>query len=316
MKEIKTLILGNYQPDFVAKVQAVNPSTTHLRTFTEEDLRTYLPGTEILFLRSKPKMDPPTIDMAKHLRLILRAGVGLDHLDLPYLAEKNITVRSTPGANADAVAEHTLGMLLSLLHSIVQANREVSQFIWNRSPNRGTELSALTVGIVGYGHTGSALGRRIQHLAGKTLAYDKYKKGFGHEKVQEVSLHTLLAEADVISFHVPLTEETKHWVDEDFLAALDKPIWLLNLSRGPVVKLASLPPALESGVLKGVGLDVLEHEPLSRDKLTEEETQIYQALFDHPRVICSPHIGGWSHQSEEKILATLYRHFLTYLTSS
>lgn len=316
MKEAKTLILGNYQEDYVNKIREINPSTLFLPSFSQEDLVEHLPEAEILFLRSKPKMDKETIDMASNLKLILRAGVGLDHLDLDYLAEKNILVRSTPGANADAVAEQTIGMLLSLLHFIVKADKEVSQFIWSRSPNRGTELSSLTVGIIGYGHTGSAVGRRIQHLAAKTLAYDKYTSGFAHEKVQEVELEQLLAEADVITFHVPLTEETRHWVNERFLEKLQKPIWLLNLARGPVVKLSSLLPALETGKLRGVALDVLEHEPLKKEKLTAEEAEMYDALLNHPMVIASPHIGGWSHQSEENILNMLYQHFTHYLTSS
>ncbi|MEM8899464.1 MAG: NAD(P)-dependent oxidoreductase [Bacteroidota bacterium] len=316
MKEAKTLILGNYQEDYVSKIRELIPSTLFLPTFSQADLAKYLPETEILFLRSKPKMDRETIDVAKNLKLILRAGVGLDHLDLDYLAEKNILVRSTPGANADAVAEQTIGMLLSLLHFIVKADREVSQFIWSRSPNRGTELSSLCVGIIGYGHTGSAVGKRIQHLAGKTLAYDKYKSGFAHDMVQEVELEQLLAEADVITFHVPLTEETMHWVNEVFLKKLQKPIWLLNLARGPVVKLSSLLPALESGKLKGVALDVLEHEPLKKEKLREEDVRMYESLLNHPLVIASPHIGGWSHQSEENILNTLYQHVTHYLTSS
>ena len=223
----------------------------------------------------------------------------MDHFDLPLLAAKGIYAFNTPGANAIPVAEQAVGMLLCLMHNIARADRQVHAWQWRREQNRGTELYGKTVGIIGYGNTGSAVARCLSGFGCRVLAYDKYKYGFGNGQVQEASLAEIQTNADILSLHIPLTEETDGWVDAAFLSRFAKPIWLLNLARGPIVPLAGLVDALASGQVIAAGLDVLENEKLPT--LTPTQKAAMEELFQNERVIFTPHIGGWSHESLDRI---------------
>lgn len=258
-----------------------------------------LPDTDVLVMNSKVRVDAELLSHAPRLRMLCRAGVGLDHFDLPLLEKMGVQVVSTPGANADTVAEQTIGTLLALMHRIAAADRQVRRFEWRREENRGTEVMAKNVGIIGYGNCGSRVARRLNDFGCRILAYDKYKHGFAAGFTEECGLETLMREADILSLHVPLTAETRNWINDDFFAALHKPVWLLNLARGPIVDLAALLRALDSGAVRGAGLDVLPNEKL--DRLSSEEKALYEDLFSRDNVIVTPHIGGWSHESLERI---------------
>ena len=268
-------------------------------TLTLPEFIHHLHSTQILIFNSRFRLTPETIDEAPHLKLVVRAGIGLDHIDTGYLSQKNIAFAYTAGANADAVGEHTLGVLLALRHHLYKAMREVKSFAWVREENRGQEIKGKTVGIVGYGNTGQALAKKLSGFGCRVLAYDKYKAGFSDEFAREATMQQLHAESDILSLHIPLTEETAQMVDGRYWRAFKKPLTFLNFSRGEIVILKDLLLALERGKVLAAGLDVLENEKL--DTLTRSQRQTYERLFVLPNVLVTPHIGGWTVESKENI---------------
>lgn len=257
-------------------------------------------------VNTKIKIDSSFLQAAHNLHFIARLGSGLDTIDVTAAENKGIKVFSSPEGNAQAVAEHALGMLLALANNFLPADREVRQKLWRREANRGLELAGKTLGIYGFGHNGSQLGRITASLNLHVLAYDKYKpagysKGLAH--VQEVSADYLCAHADFISFHLPLTEETHHLVDQAFLQKCKPGLILINTSRGPVVHTAALLEALEVGLVSKAGLDVFENEKVAT--FTPEEDDMYRRLYALPQVLLTPHIAGWTVESKYKIAAVL-----------
>jgi D-3-phosphoglycerate dehydrogenase len=223
----------------------------------------------------------------------------LEVIDQAYARKKGIFFFNSPEGNRDAVAEHAVGMLLGLLNNISKADREVRNNLWNREPNRGTELGGKTVGIIGYGNTGSAFAKRLVGFGVQILAYDKYKTGFATETVQECSMEDVFAKADIISLHVQLTDETRYLVDRAFIEQFKKPIYLVNTSRGMVVNTHDLVWALGEDKILGAALDVLEQEKL--DKLTLQQRANLDVLQQNNKVLLTPHIAGWTHESKQKI---------------
>lgn len=254
---------------------------------------------EGMILRSKIKVDKDLLEKAPRLKWIARAGSGLDNIDEAYARSRNIELINVPEANADAVAEHTIGMMLGVMNNLGRADREVRQGIWQREANRGIELKGKTVAIIGLGHTGSAVARRLSGFGVQVLAYDKYKTNYANQYAYEASMERIFEEADVLTLHVPLTDETRYLVNCDYLAKFKKDIILLNLSRGKVVKLAHLVQALESGKVKAAALDVLENENLQT--LSDEERLCFDYLCASGKTLLSPHIGGWTFESYQKI---------------
>jgi D-3-phosphoglycerate dehydrogenase len=272
---------------------------------TREYYKAILHTCQVLVLNSAVRVDEDLIASAPDLKLVLRAGVGTDHIEASALKRRHIQLVSTPGANAQAVGEMALGHLLILLRHMYRAHQEVRNFIWKREANRGVELSSLTVGIIGYGNTGQAFARMVSGSGCKILAYDKYKTGFSGNGIEEASLREIQTRADVLSFHIPLTAETRHWGNKAFFEAFSKSIYLLNLSRGEIVKTEDLPALLDSGKLLGAGLDVLEQENFHA--LTAEMKALYQQLMQRDNVIFTPHIGGWTFTSADNIYQYLLK---------
>lgn len=252
-----------------------------------------------LIINSKIKADVQLIDKAVRLKFIGRLGSGLDVINLDYAEKKGIQYFNSPEGNCQAVAEHALGMLLSLLNNIPQSFNEVKQQLWLREKNRGVELNELTIGVIGYGHTGQAFARVLSGVGCKVLAYDKYNTSFPEQHVEQVSLERLYREADVISLHVQLTDETHYLIDQEFLERFAKPVYVINTSRGKVIKTADLLDALNNGRVIAAALDVLENE--QPETFNESERKVYNLLVEHPGVLVTPHIAGWTHQSKRKI---------------
>lgn len=265
-----------------------------------------------LIVNSRIPCNRSFLDHARHLDFIGRLGSGLDFIDLKAARQHNIEIISSPEGNAQAVAEHVIGMLLCLSNNLCKANREVRMYDWQRESNRGKEIGGNTIGILGFGHTGSAVAHRLSTWGMNILTFDKYKKNINAScpYVGEVSMDDLLRHSDILSIHLPLTNETLGWVGRDFLHKMKPGAILINSSRGPIVKLAALVNALENGHLGGACLDVLENEVMS--DLNESERATLDRLFLQERVILSPHIAGWTVQSLQKIAGVLADKILNF----
>jgi D-3-phosphoglycerate dehydrogenase / 2-oxoglutarate reductase len=259
-----------------------------------------------VIIRSRFRLDKEFLDAALNLKVIGRAGAGMENIDVTYAESKGIKCVHAPEGNRVAVGEHALGMLLSLMNNFRRADNEVRNGIWKREENRGTELTGKTVGIIGYGNMGPAFAKVLRGFDVKILAYDKYRNGFGDEFVTESSPEEIFAGADVLSLHVPLTTETRGMVNESYLSSFAKNIWLINTSRGQVVNTEDVVNAIRSGKILGAGLDVLEYESLSFENLSAEQLpEAFQRLRKSDNVILSPHVAGWTFESHKKIAEVL-----------
>lgn len=274
--------------------------------YKREDFLNIIHQYQGVIIRSKILMDKEIIDKATNLRFIGRVGAGMESIDLDYAAIKGIACLNSPEGNRDAVGEHALGMLLCLFNNFKQADLQMRQCIRDREANRGIEIKGKTIGIIGYGNMGSAFAQRLRGFECKVIAYDKYKSGFGNEFVKEVTLNEIFKEADVLSFHVPLTGETNYMFDETFIKNFNKDFYLINTARGQVVKTDSLVEALKTGKIKGACLDVIEYEKFSFEEMNANQLpDAYQYLIKAENVLLSPHVAGWTVESKYKLAKVL-----------
>ena len=261
-----------------------------------------------IVLRSRIRVDAELLDLLPALQFICRSGAGLENIDLASASARNIAVFNSPEGNRDAVGEHALGMLLSLMNLLREADTSVKQGHWDREGHRGTELASRTVGILGYGHMGSAFAGKLSGIGCRILACDPYRSGAesAHQStVHHVDLATLQREADVLSIHCNLTPETKGMVDREFLYAFDKRIVLINTARGPIVSSSGLLDALQTGHVVAAALDVFERETSSFETVANEGDAIWMRLMAHPRIQVSPHVAGWTEESYVKLSSVL-----------
>jgi len=293
------LIADEMHPSLIPMLEKIGYKTDYQTKITRSEIFENIGKYEGLIIRSKTFVDADLLTNAKQLKFIGRAGAGLDLIDIKYVESKNIAIFAANEGNRVAVAEHVLGMVLCLMNNILIADREVRNGIWQREKNRGYELMGKTVGLIGYGNNGMETAKRFKAFGCEVLAYDKYKSNFSDEFVSEAPMEMIFEEADILSLHIPLTNETNKLVNAEFLSSFKKDIILINAARGEIVSLRAVVENLESGKIKGACLDVLENEKLQ--KLSDEQQADFEKLRSSERVILTPHIAGWTFESYVKI---------------
>ncbi len=259
-----------------------------------------------LILRSRISVNRDFLDSAPQLKFIGRVGAGMENIDVAYATDLGVRCFRAAEGNRTAVGEHALGMLLMLLNNLRVADNEVRSGIWRREENRGTELDGKIVGIVGYGQMGSAFAQKLSGLNVQVLAYDLYKSGFGDAHVKEVEMEYIFKYADILSLHVPETDLTRAMVDEAYLNRFEKDIYVINTSRGKVVRTTDLIKAMKSSKVLGACLDVLEYESTSFENFFDRDLpEDFKYLIESDRTVLSPHIAGWTHESRKKMALSI-----------
>ena len=291
----KVFITAPAHDELLTQLRQRGYEVTYVPHITYAELDSIIHEAEGLVVTTRIKLDKPILEKAGLLKWIGRLGSGTELIDISFAENRGVRVITTPEGNRNAVAEHVLGLILNLLNNITASHNQVKKGLWLRNENRGTELSGKTVGIIGYGNTGSTLASLLSSFNVTVLAYDKYKFGFGRNYIKEASLEQVCKYSDVISFHVPFTPETLHMANEIFFHSLQQTPVVVNASRGKVIDQEQLKIALETGKISGVALDVLENEKL--ETYDAEEQALFNWLAQHPKVIITPHIAGYSHEA-------------------
>ena len=298
----RVLLLDTNHPILEEKLVEVGFVCDYFFDLTLDRLREIIPEYSGIIVRSRFRLDKDLLSRAGNLSFIGRVGAGMEGIDIKFADETGMRCFNAPEGNRNAVGEHAMGMLLALMNKIIKADEEVRDGIWKREENRGFELEGKTIGIIGYGNTGGAFAQKLSGFDCNVLAFDKYKTDFSDAMVEEVNLEEIFNQADVLSLHVPLSDETRYLVDEEYLHRFAKNIWLINTSRGQVVNTAELVSAINSGKVLGAALDVLEYESLSFESLSDDELpRPWRALAASNKVILTPHIAGWTIESKLKL---------------
>lgn len=296
----KALLIAPVHQVIIDELNDLGYECNVVTTINKEEALKVISQYHGLITSNKLFVDQELIDAGVQLEWIGRMGSGMEIIDVPYANNKGIVCVSSPEGNANAVAEQALGMLLALKHNIVKSHLELQNNIWDRDGNRGNEIFGQTVGIIGYGNNGSLLAQKLAALGMEVLAYDPYKSGFSNTHIQEVnSLQAIYNKANIISFHVPLKEETINYFNDDFLDQMQHPFTIINLSRGNVVNLNTVHRGLQTGKIKGAALDVWPEEPITAAEATHHK--IFTELMKLPNFIGTTHIGGYSHEATYKM---------------
>ena len=306
----KVLVTDGVHPILIKELESAGFVCDYYPKIKLEKVHDMIAPYQGIIINSKIIFDKILFDKATNLKFIGRLGSGLEIIDLEYAKEKGVRVHSAPEGNRNAVAEHVLGMLLSLFNKLNQADREVRDKHWDREKNRGRELMGCTVGIIGFGHTGKRFAQKLAGMEVQVVAYDKYKTGYANdlEYVKETTLEEVVSTSDVISFHLPLNPETKHYANASFFQNCKEGVVLLNTSRGNVIKTNDLYEALQNGKVGGAALDVFENE--KPETYSKEELTLYNKLFTLSNTIFSPHVAGWTIESKKRLAEVLLKKIL------
>ena len=309
---MKVLFVDTVNPLLMQTLESANILCDIAYSKSKEKISKIIHKYDGIVIRSKFEIDKRFIDIAKKLKFIARAGSGTENIDVEYAMTKNISCFNAAEGNRQAVAEHTLAMILALINNINQANLEVKKGQWNRESNRGTEISGKKIGIIGFGNNGNAFANLLKGFDVTILAYDKYKNEYDYK----TDMATIYKKADFLSLHVPLTHETKYLVNDNFISKFHKPFYLINTSRGKCVDTKALVKNLEDKKILGACLDVLEQEKISFENLAaKKNTKDLTYLLKAKNVILTPHIAGWTKESDIKIAEILAQKIINQLNS-
>jgi D-3-phosphoglycerate dehydrogenase len=301
---MKILFIDTVHPFLKQELEKQNYICDTAYDKSKTEIQKIIHNYQGVIIRSRFIIDKEFIDYASELKFIARAGSGLENIDVDYAESKNINCYNAAEGNQQAVAEHALGMLLSLFNNLNKADQEIRTGIWKREENRGRELAQKTIGIIGYGNNGAAFAEVLKGFDVTILAYDKYLTKYPYQSTME----SIYNQANIVSLHVPLTAETVYLVNDDFIHKFEKDFYLINTARGKCVNTKDLVSALENGKIKGACLDVLEYEKTSFENLSQEGfTAEMQYLMNSPKTILSPHIAGWTRESNVKISEVLLK---------
>jgi D-3-phosphoglycerate dehydrogenase len=297
----KILIVDDLHPAFKNEALDLGYEVDDFPLIKKEEVLQILKNYQGIAIRTKFRVDEEVMNAGPNLKFVARAGAGMDNIDVAFADKKNIQLINAPEGNADAVGEHCIGLLLSLMNNFRKADAEIRNGIWEREGNRGYELKGKTIGIIGYGNNGNAFAKKLKGFEVKVLAYDKYKTGFSDDFVSEASMEEIVKYSDVLSLHIPLTKETKQMVNEDYFSYFNKPIFFINAARGEIVNINAVLKAIKTGKILGAGLDVLEKEKFP----ALADAEFYTDLIKEEKLILTPHIGGWTFDSYRKISEVL-----------
>ncbi|QNL50070.1 phosphoglycerate dehydrogenase [Olivibacter sp. SDN3] len=308
---INVLIVDDIHQVFMDRLSEAGINFSYFPAIGRTEALKMLKDYEVLVVRSKFKIDEEVFSAADHLSIIARAGAGMDNIDEQLAEEYGVRLINAPEGNRDAVGEHMIGMLLSMLNNLSAGDKQVRGGIWLREQNRGVELGGKTVALIGYGNNGQAMARKLSGFGVNVIAYDKYKTGFSDQYAKEVSMEEVVRDADILSLHIPLTRETHRLVDAEYLLHFKKPIFFLNGARGEIVDIMAVLDAIDHGKILGAAFDVL---PLER--FPEASTvDWFERLSNHEGVLLTPHVAGWSVESYFKIAAVLADKLISHAKS-
>ncbi|MXV37750.1 hydroxyacid dehydrogenase [Flavobacteriaceae bacterium Ap0902] len=309
---MKILILDQNHPILIDKLKAYHFKIEQDYTSSKAEIENKIAEYDGLIIRSRFTIDKVFIEQAENLKFIGRVGAGMENIDTAHAESKNILLFNAPEGNRDAVGEHCLGMLLSIMNNFRVADAEVRNGIWQREENRGEEIMGKTVALIGYGNMGKAFAKKLQGFDANVICYD-IKDGVGDENCRQTTMDEVYQTADILSLHIPQTPMTLGLVNEDYLAQFQKPIYLVNTARGKSVVTTALVKALQSGKVKAAGLDVLEYEKTSFEQLhLETLPKALDYLLQSNRVLLTPHIAGWTHESKIKLAEVIANKIIQY----
>lgn len=277
----------------------------YMPEITREEVLEQIHNYHGLIVRSKLKIDIELLQNASKLQFIGRAGAGLDLIDLDEAEKRNIQIFNAPEGNRDALAEHTIGLILALLNKMVTADNEVRNREWNREGNRGYEVFNRVVAVIGYGYMGKAVVKRLSGFGCSVLVYDKKEIMVEEENAKSASMEEIFQHADIVSYHIPLDEENRGLISEKYISKFNKKFWLINTSRGEILPMDVLVKNLQNGKIRGAGLDVLENEKFGT--YSPDQKKYFEILKNLSNVVLTPHVGGWSYESYVRINEVLIK---------